>query len=147
MKVLLLKDVKQFGKRGEIKEISDGYARNYLIPRGLATPATAGTIKTHEIEVRAHALKSGKRAEERKAYLARLKDANITVARKASPSGALYEGVDADDVLAALHKSGFKELTRADIALEHALKQLGDHTVTVHVGEEGAVITVTISAA
>lgn len=146
MKVLLLKDVKQFGKRGDIKDISDGYARNFLIPNGLATPATDATLKTHAVQVRAHEMKSGKREAERAAYLERLSSTKITIARKTSPAGALYEGVGAKDVLAALRTQGFRELTVEDIAIEHAIKHTGTHEITVHVGNATANISLTISS-
>lgn len=147
MKVLLLKDVKHFGKRGEVKDISDGYARNFLIPKGLATPASEGALKSHAVEVRAREIKSGKREAERAAYVALLKDTTIQITRKASPAGALYEGVGRDDVLTALHKKGLKELALADIDLAHAIKQTGTHEVAVHVGEVKAHITLEIIAA
>ena len=146
MKVLLLKDVKQFGKRGEIKDISDGYARNYLFPRGLATPATESALKSHAVEVRARELKSGKREKARAAYIAKLKETTIAIAKKASSSGALYEGVGKDDIVNALRKIGLAELAESDIDLAHAIKQTGAHHVLVHVGSAQAHITVHISA-
>ncbi|MEK7659615.1 MAG: 50S ribosomal protein L9 [Patescibacteria group bacterium] len=147
MKILLLKDVKHFGKRGEVKDISDGYARNFLIPKGLAAPASEGAMKAHAIEIRAREMKSGKREAERAAYIATLKQTTIQISRKASPAGALYEGVGRDDVLTQLHNIGLKELTVTDIDLTHAMKQIGKHEVPVHVGTEKAYITLEIIAA
>ena len=146
MKVLLLKDVKQFGKRGDIKDISDGYARNFLIPKGLAIPATDATLKTHAVQVRSQEMKSGKREAERAAYLERLASTTVTIARKTSPAGALYEGVGAKDVLVALHAQEFRELEVGDISIEHAIKHTGKHEIAVYVGNTSAHISLTIAS-
>ncbi len=147
MKVLLLKDIKQFGKRGDIKDISDGYARNFLIPKGLATQATEATLKAHIVQTRVREMKSGKREAERTAYIEKLQSAKIDITRKTSPAGALYEGVSAHDILHALHTQGFRELEASDIDIKHAIKQVGTHTIPVHVGAVATSISLTITAA
>ena len=124
MKVILKQDVKNIGKKDEIHEVSDGYARNFLLPRGLAAPADANALNTartksepkahHEAEARATA----------EALAARIKDRTVTIRVKGGASGKLYGKVTAKDVADALGKLVGAEIDKKKVELP-SVKEFG----------------------
>ncbi len=131
MKVILLEDVKKIGKRFDVKEVSDGYARNFLFPNGLADAATPSALKElekkkSEMEKEDHALI--KRLEE----ISRLmKDRTLEFPVKAGASGEVFGSVTKEMILSGLRDSGLLRSERAEIKLERPLKELGVHNVEV----------------
>lgn len=101
MKVIFLKDVKGQGKKGEVKNVSDGYARNYLIPRGLAVEATEGNLKTLEAQKRSEAKRKAQELAEAKALAEKLEKTTVTIAAKAGEGGRLFGAVTSKQIAEA----------------------------------------------
>lgn len=128
MEVILREYVEHLGKRGEIVKVADGYARNYLLPRKLALPATPGNLKHVErerkiVEAREHEEKS--RAE---AIAARLLAIEIAITRRVGDTEQLYGSVTAVDIAEFLKGKGF-DIDRRKLILPDAIKALGEYDV------------------
>lgn len=129
MKVILLRPVEKLGREGDIKEVAVGYARNYLIPHGLADEATPDLVAqiTRKRERQRHGAEVELASAE--ALAAKLDGVEVTVAAKASPEGTLYAAVSAAKIAAALQAKGLV-VNPEQIAAGH-LKAVGDHEVVV----------------
>ena len=140
MKVVLLKDVRDMGKAGTVKEVSDGHALNMLIPRGLAALATPAAIQ------RAETMKQqfdDKRAVEAKLIeerLAALSETRISILKKANEQGHLYDAVDAKEIAEEA------KLPLESIKLEKPIKEIGIFEVPVSFGENFGAISVSVEA-
>jgi len=143
MKVILLKDVKGLGKTDDIKEVQDGYARNFLFKQNLALEATPANLNSIKNKKGAEAARAARELAEAKDIGAKLAGQTIQLAMKTGEAGRLYGAVTAMDVAAALDKAGFK-VDKRGITLHQAIKSLGryeaeiklHHEVTVKVGLE-----------
>ena len=130
MKVILKQDISSIGKKDEIHEVSDGYARNYLFPRGLAAVADAGAVnlvKTKN-EAKAHHEAEARAAAE--ALAAKIKDRVVTVAVKGGASGKMYGKVTAKDVAEALSRAIGEEVDKKQLELP-AIKDFGSYPAKV----------------
>ncbi len=137
MKIILLRDIAKIGKKFDVVEVADGYAFNYLIPRGMAEMATKA--KEKEIE--------GRKAEEEakhQAYVEKiskdvkaLKRKPLKIKAKANEKGVLFAGLEKEDLLKALKEEAGVELSANEIVLEEPIKNTGEHKVPIAVGEEG----------
>jgi large subunit ribosomal protein L9 len=130
MQVILLERVAKLGQMGEVVNVKDGYARNFLLPQGKALRATEGNIKSFEArkaQLVAENLETKKEAE---AVAAKLDGQSFAVIRSASDAGALYGSVTARDAAEAATAGGFT-LGRAQVVLDKPIKELGLHSVTV----------------
>lgn len=131
MKVLLLKDVYNLGRAGEIKKVADGYGRNFLIPQGLAIPATAGSVKLAET--------IGKKAAEQRAILNNelkgvaeiLSDLIIEFSMKAGETGKLYGSVTSQMVVDKVKELKDLKLERRNLAME-PIRATGEYEIPVH---------------
>ena len=130
MKVLLCEDIEKLGWLGDVVEVAEGYARNYLLPQRLATPATEANIK-------AIAEEKGKRAEQRKlegkrleAEMKKVEGAEAVVAAKANEQGHLFGSVSAREIAANLREQGF-EIADKIVQLPEHIKEVGTHPVTL----------------
>ena len=135
MKILLCEDIDKLGWLGDVVEVAEGYARNYLIPQRLATQATDGNI-------RAIAEEKSKRADQRKLEGKRLETAmkavegaEAVVAAKANEQGHLFGSVTAREIAANLREQGF-EITEKRVQLTEHIKDLGTHPVTIRFSAE-----------
>lgn len=134
MKVILLHDVKGLGKTNEIKEVSDGYVRNFLLPKGLAHLATPSALANLEKKIQSDVgrLQTGK---ERLVKLAKkLENQTIVIKEKAQENGKLYGSVNAERIAGVLQASGF-EIKKDWILLQSPLKELGEFSVEIKFGE------------
>jgi large subunit ribosomal protein L9 len=130
MKVILVKDVPALGKAGSVVEVREGYARNYLLPRGLAREATEGQLRALEQERAARDRKLA-RERERAAQLAQaLRGRAVRVRAKAGPGGRLFGAVTAQHVAEALRQMGF-EVDRRQVELAEPIKSVGTYRVVV----------------
>lgn len=132
MRVILQEDVPSLGKCGEVVEVSPGYGRNYLIPRGLAVLATSRNVKIleHQKRIVAHKAKMAeKKAQDIKVGLESL---SLTIRKKAGDQDKLYGAVTTKDIEEALLSEGFK-IERRRIELPEPIKSLGVYTVPVKV--------------
>ena len=135
MEVILREHVDNLGKRGEIVKVADGYARNYLLPRKLALPATAGN-KQHV--ARERKIMDTREAEEKgqaEAIAARLGSVEVRIARRVGDTEQLYGSVTAADIADFLKAQGF-EIDRRKLILPEPIKVLGEHQVPLKLHRE-----------
>jgi large subunit ribosomal protein L9 len=135
MEVILREDVKSLGKAGEMVRVKPGYARNYLLPHGLAYEATEGNKKRIAAETRARGIRHEAERAEAERAAAELSGITITLTGKAGEEGKLFGSITAQDIAAALAAQGH-QVDRRRIELEHPIKALGSHTVGVRVHPE-----------
>lgn len=134
MKVVLLKDVENLGTTGDVREVANGYARNFLLPRGLVVPASPAQMKWVEA-LRARAEKERERAaSEARAAAERLSDLTVTIAARVGEGGRLFGSVTTQDVADALREQHGVAIDRRQLELEEPLRILGTHQVPVRVG-------------
>lgn len=141
MKVILKQDVKNLGSKDSIVEVSDGYARNYLLPKGLAIEAKEGIVKEINIRKKAEKQRKDKELEEAKALANRLKDAVITIKGKAGENGKLFGSITSMDIAQALKKDLKLDIDKKKINLTEAIKTLGQTQVELRLYPE---VTTTI---
>jgi len=135
MEVILREHVDNLGRRGEIVKVADGYARNFLLPRKLALPATAGNKKHVERERK---IMEGREAEEKgqaEAIATRLAAIDISIARRVGDTDQLYGSVTASDVADYLKAKGF-EIDRRKLILPEPIKAIGEHKVPLKLHRE-----------
>jgi large subunit ribosomal protein L9 len=132
MEVILREDIKTLGKAGELVRVKPGYARNYLLPHGLAYEATEGNKKRIAAETKARSvrLQSERAGAEREA--ATLSGVQLRLAGKAGEEGKLFGSITAQDIAEELGRQGHT-VDRRRIELEHPIKTLGEHTVSVRI--------------
>lgn len=130
MELILREDVKSLGKAGELVRVKPGYARNFLLPRGLAYEATEGNKKRIAGETRARTARQVSEKTAAEALAARLGALDLTLKGKAGDEGKLFGSVTAQDIAAALEGAGHT-VDRRRIELEHPIKALGAHTVAI----------------
>lgn len=133
MKVVLKQDVKTIGKKDEMHDVADGYARNYLLPRGLAVPADAAAmnvVKTKSAALEHHAAEELANA---KALAAKLEGQTVTLTAKAGQGGRLFGSITAKDIAAALTKLTGAEVDKRKIVLDADIKAFGSYQLEVKV--------------
>ncbi len=128
MKVVLHAEVKDVGRRGDVVEVADGYARNYLIPTGKAMKASSGTEAQAEAMRRAWSQKNAKDREAAEEIATQVVSKPVTITARASADGKLFGSVSASEIAAALAEQTGVELDRKMISDDH-LKEIGTHTV------------------
>jgi len=135
MEVILRDYVEKLGKRGEIVKVSDGYARNYLLPRKLALPATEGNKKHVERERRIMETREAEEKSQAEAIASRLSSVDITIARRVGDTEQLYGSVTATDISDFLKTKGF-EIDRRKLILPEPIKTIGEHDVPLKLHRE-----------
>lgn len=135
MKVILLRDVPNLGREGDVKEVPTGYARNYLLPRGWVAPATPGALKALEAERRARGERMARQTEKASELAARLAETTLTFQAKAGPTGRLYGSITTADIAKALSEQLGVPIDRRDIMCE-PLRQVGPHTVPIRISHD-----------
>ncbi len=131
MKVVLLKDVKNIGKRDEILNVSDGYARNFLFPQKLAVEATPGALKEIERKRAAQDAREAERLAEAQKKAAALKNKVVTLAVKCGEKGRLYGSVTSAEVAEALEKQHGVQVDKRKIELGDSIREVGVREITV----------------
>ncbi len=135
MEVILLKDRRALGRRGEVVEVKPGFARNYLLPQGLALEATAGNVKLFEQQKARLEAEAAKDREAAQEVAARIEGIRVVVRKRASDAETLYGSVTATEIAEALEEKGV-EVDKRRIDLEGGIKTVGDHHVLVHLHAE-----------
>ena len=130
MKVILKEDVETLGKRGDTIKVTDGYARNYLIPKGLAMEATSISAKAIEHERKLIAKRAEKEKKNAEALLASFAGVSISIARKTADQEKLFGSVTTKDIEKALEEKGHK-VDRKPIVLDEPIKQIGVYPVKI----------------
>jgi large subunit ribosomal protein L9 len=133
MQVILRDDMENLGKSGEVVNVKPGYARNYLLPRGLAIKATAGDIKRVEHEKRVIAARAAKLAKEAQSEADKLSQVSVSIARAVGEEDKLYGSVTSRDIAEALAAQGVK-VDSKKIHLEEPIKTLGMTEVQIKLG-------------
>lgn len=135
MKMILRKEVESLGKYGDVVKVTPGYARNYLIPRGLAIEASEGNLKQFEAQKEAYLRKEAERKKKADGIKSGLEALTLQFARKAGDDERLFGSVTPHDIEEAVKARGF-EVERKDILLKEPIKTLGLHTVAVKLHSE-----------
>ena len=135
MKVILLQDVKGKGKKGQMLEVSDGYARNFMLPRKLAVEATPDAINTMRMTDKATQERIAREKAEALAISKKLREMTLTVTAKGGGAGRLFGSVTNQEIADALAKQGIK-LDKRKIVLNETIKNAGTYTATCKLGYE-----------
>jgi large subunit ribosomal protein L9 len=145
MKVIFLEDVSHKGRKGEVKEVAGGYARNYLIPNKLAVMATASALKTYQVQVSASAHRRIKEGEDLKDLMQKIEGKSIKFKAKAGGKDRIHGSITSADIAGELSKLIDHDIDKKRILLSEPLRKLGDFEVKVSYSKDNeAKITVTI---
>ena len=136
MKVILQQDVKGQGKKGQLVEVSEGYARNFLLPKKLAIPATTDAINTMNLKEKARRAEEARQREEALATSAKLKECTVRIAAKAGTGGRLFGAVTTKEISEALNKQFSLDIPKQKLVLDEAIKSFGTYTVKAKLGFE-----------
>lgn len=145
MKIILMEDVPTLGRRGEVREVATGYARNYLLPKKLALPATAGNLQNLD-----HLKRQRERAEQKvrdgaQAAAERIAGLTLAVTTRASEDGRLFGSVTAQDIVEFLERNQVP-LEKRRVVLEEPIKALGEYGVPIRLHHEvTATLKVTVA--
>lgn len=133
MEIILKEDINNLGHKGDIVTVKNGYARNYLIPKGMAVNATPSARKMHEEINRQRAHKEEKLREEAQELAGKLKSVSLTIGAKTSTKGKIFGSVNTIQIAEGLKEKGF-EIDRKQISLkEDLIKEVGSYTATVKI--------------
>jgi large subunit ribosomal protein L9 len=132
MKVILIEDVQGAGKKGDTMNVRDGYGRNFLVPRGLAIPATQGNVVRFENIVRSVSNKKARDVQTAEELKAKLQEATLRIKKKAGEDGRLFGSVTHKDIVEAVKASTGVEIDRKLVRLEEPIKVTGEHSVVIH---------------
>lgn len=147
MKVILQQEVKKLGKKGDVLEVSEGYARNYLLPHKFAIPATAGNVNAAQQQKDSEAHKAKRLLDEARLHAAQVAKLSVTVAVKTGEGGKLFGSVTSKDIADALKAQHGLDIDKRKIEIKDALKALGTYPVTIKLHPEvSAQIEVQVTA-
>jgi large subunit ribosomal protein L9 len=138
MRIILKADVKDLGRVGEIVTVAEGYGRNFLLPRSLAVPATAGNMKDHEKRIKAAQEREAKERQEAQGLLDRIRETRVSIiGRAAEGTTRLHGSITAADIAGKVNGilSPPTPLDKRDIELREPIRSLGEHTVMVRLGK------------
>ncbi|MCD6201675.1 MAG: 50S ribosomal protein L9 [Bacteroidales bacterium] len=136
MKIILKEDMPRLGHRNDIIKVKDGYARNYLIPKGYAIAATPSARKMHEENMRQRAHKEEKIKNEAQELAKKLEGLSLTIGAKTSSTGKIFGSVNTIQIAEALAEKGF-EIDRKNISIKgEVVKEVGKYTATIHLHRE-----------
>lgn len=145
MKVILASDVDKLGHKGDVVTVADGYARNYLVPKGLALVASKGSIRQAEDMQRARRERDEKAKAEAAARVAVLAASPVYISARAGEGGRLFGSVTKSDVARAIEEQLEEAIDRHHIRLDEPIRNLGSYQVEVHLHEEvNALVTVEV---
>lgn len=147
MKVILLQNVPKVGKKYELVDVAPGYARNFLIARGLGEIVTRVNVGRVEELQKRRALEAAKEAARTEKALTTLASTNLEFVREANEEGHLYAQVTMHDIAEAIEKATEVAIPVAQIHAAHQIKSVGEHKVKVQVGEKTVEITVNVTVA
>jgi len=147
MKVVLIQDVPKVGEAGSIQTVKDGFARNYLIPQGLAAEATVSKVNNAQQGLRSIQRKTEREEEAQKSLADRLAGLRIQITARVGEQGRLYGSITGADVAEKISAAVGQEIDRRKVLLEDPIRSIGDHHVTVHlVGKLRPAVTVSVVA-
>lgn len=132
MKIILTQDMPNLGQTGDVVDVADGYARNYLIPKEMAIKATSGAVKKFKHRQIAEENKQERVMSQAEALAERLSDITLTFEAKSSETGRLFGSVTTTDIAEALERETGEKFDRRKHILSDAIRDVGEHTVSVH---------------
>ena len=135
MKVILLQDVRGQGKKGQLVQVSDGYARNYLFPRKMAIEATADNVNTMRMNDKAKQEREQRQREEATALSAKLREMTLVLYAKGGGAGRLFGSVTSQEVSEALKEQGY-DVDKRKIVIDEPIKAVGIYTIKCKLGYE-----------
>lgn len=130
MKVILLKDVEKVGKQFEIKEVKEGYARNFLIDKGLAKPATEEALKWLEVQKEIQEKKAEEELKKAQELASKIDDMELAIAVKVGEEGQLFESINAQKISDKLKEMGF-DVKKTQVGLPEPIKEIGEFPVKI----------------
>ena len=136
MKVIFMEDVPNVGKAGQIKDVADGYGKNYLLPHKLAMPARAGDIKNVEAQIKARARVAANTEAEMKALAAELENKEIIIKAKVGQQDRLYGSITSADIAAGLESSLKAIVDKSKIELAEPIRTVGSYEVPIKLGKD-----------
>lgn len=136
MKVVLLQDVPRLGKAGEVKEVADGYGRNFLLPRGLAEFASPALLKRAEEQLQAEARRQRIADVELASLAQSIEGIEVSIKAKVGAQGRLYGAITSGDIADVLHRVIGQDVDKKKIELEEPIHQLGEYEVVVRLSKE-----------
>jgi large subunit ribosomal protein L9 len=135
MKVILTEDVKGTGKKGDVVMVKDGHGRNFLIPRGLALPATEGNVKRFADVVKSIQNKRGRDIKVASEFKAKLEEITLTIKKKVGVDGKLFGSVTHMDIVDAIKSVTGAEVDKKNVRLDEPIKMTGVYTVEIHLDQ------------
>jgi large subunit ribosomal protein L9 len=135
MQIILQADVKALGKKGQVLDVSDGYARNFLIPKGLALEATSTNINILKTKAHAQEVKKGQELEKAKELCGKINDKVLIFKMKAGENGKLFGSITSKEIADTIKKQFGFTIDKKKINMEDALKTLGSANITVKIHE------------
>ena len=132
MKVILLKDVRGVGQHGDVKNVADGYAHNFLLPQKLAEAATEEKIKNIEIQIKEREEEKKKEEEQLEAKISSLRGKVVTLQARATEKGGLFKTITAADITKAIRAEHSLEIPENALHISNPIKTLGEHVITLH---------------
>lgn len=136
MKVIFLKNFENIGNEGEIKEVKNGYARNFLIPRGIVCNATSSNIKMVEEKKKIKQLKNEKILKSMQSLQNRLNKTSITIEAKTGEEGKLFGAIVSEDIILNLKQQHNIEIDKHQVILDEPIKQAGVYKIPIHLMED-----------
>lgn len=136
MKVILQQDVKGQGKKGQLVEVSDGYARNFLLPKKLAIPATAENVNTMKQQEKARLAQQAAEKAEAQALAKKLEGLSVTISAKAGEGGRLFGAVTAKEISEALSAQHGLNIAKTKIVMDEPIKACGGYQYKAKLGYE-----------
>lgn len=136
MKIILTQDIKGKGKKGQMIEAAEGYARNYLLPKGLAVPATADAVNTMNLRDKAKAKADAEAKAAAQAIAEQLKSCQVKVAAKGGEGGKLFGAVTGKEIAAALKAQHNMDIDPKKLVLDQPIKSFGSYQVKAKLGFE-----------
>ena len=147
MRIILRQDVDNVGEAGTVQTVSDGFARNYLIPKGFAILATPGELKVVAENQRVKDMKIARQERQLQTLADRLSGQRLTFEARAGDQGRLYGSITAGDIAEKLTAIAGQEIDRRKVVLDEAIRTIGEHTISVHlVGKLRPQVTVVVAA-
>jgi len=131
MKVVFLQDVPNVAKAGDVKEVADGYSRNYLLPRKLAVIATPAELKNLELQRKAEARREVRTEQEAEAFAKVLQDTTVVLKMRAGTKDKLYGSVTSADIAKEIKKLTKQDIDKRKIVLAEPIRELGSHQVSI----------------
>lgn len=144
MKVVLLTDVRKIGQKGEVKEVNDGHAQNFLIPQGLAKPATDASAKAVAAKKAAKLESAEKKIEALAETLRKINKKSITISAKANEKGHLFQQIHESQVVEALAAQLGENVDASFIKIENPIKEIGSHEIVLDGAGEKARLEVVV---